>query len=88
MQHTDPARDRFDAMARHMTRADAWLRARMETEPNETGRALLGIAGLLDRLAADHGRARRTPHAGIPLGGIWLTVRSAEHGTTTRSDAP
>ncbi|SEN08932.1 DNA-binding transcriptional regulator, MarR family [Actinacidiphila rubida] len=44
----------FEAMARDVEHRDAWLRARMETELNDTERQLLRLAaGLLDRLAAD-----------------------------------
>jgi DNA-binding MarR family transcriptional regulator len=43
----------FEAMARDVAHRDAWLRARMEAELNETEREVLRIAaGLLDRLAA------------------------------------
>jgi DNA-binding MarR family transcriptional regulator len=44
----------FEAMARDVAHRDAWLRARMEAELNETEREVLRLAArLLDRLAAD-----------------------------------
>lgn len=46
--------DGFEAMARDVEHRDAWLRARMAAELNETEQELLRLAaGLLDRLAAD-----------------------------------
>ncbi|MFC4033678.1 MarR family winged helix-turn-helix transcriptional regulator [Streptomyces polygonati] len=47
-------RDGFEAMARDVDHRDAWLRARMQAELNETEREVLRLAArLLDRLAEE-----------------------------------
>ncbi|MYS21362.1 DNA-binding transcriptional regulator, MarR family [Streptomyces sp. DvalAA-14] len=53
-QRIDLTPDGFEAMARDVNHRDAWLRARMESELNETEREVLRLAArLLDRLAED-----------------------------------
>jgi DNA-binding MarR family transcriptional regulator len=53
-QRVELTQSGFEALSRDVDHRDAWLRARMATELNETEREVLRLAaGLLDRLAAD-----------------------------------